>query len=336
MNGFAGRDLVVVAASAGGVEALRALLSEFPDGLAASVLVVLHLPPTGGSALAGILDRAGPLKAAPAVDGEPLRHGRVYVAPPDHHLLVHDAAVRLSRGPRHNGHRPAADPLFLSAALEGGPRTIAVVLSGMLDDGAAGSAVVERYGGAVAVQDPAESTFAGMPNATIGTTGSPQVLPVREIARWIVRQTRTPVNGGEQVADPQLEREVSLFLRTTLPGPPAGDLTGFTCPECNGPLYETENGSTPRYECVVGHAWSAQSMADGQAEAVERALWVAILRLEERLRVLNRMVEGAQRRGQQHSERHFREQAEQISEALETMRMLQSRIGRDSDDRLSS
>ncbi|MFB9719671.1 chemotaxis protein CheB [Planobispora longispora] len=328
--------MVVIAASAGGVEALRGLMAALPGDLAASLLLVLHIPSSGGSALAGILDRSGPLKAAPAVDGEPLRHGRVYVAPPDRHLLVQDATVRLSRGPRHNGHRPAADPLFLSAAVEGGPRTLAVVLSGMLDDGSRGCAVVERYGGAVAVQDPVESLFDGMPRAAMNSARDPQVLPVTEIARWIVGQSETPTGAEEKVSDPQVEREVSLFLKTNQPTTPAGDLSGFTCPECNGPLYETEIRPSPRYECRVGHAWSAQTMASSQAEAVERALWVAILRLEERLRVLERMIQDAERRGQTHSKRRFGEQAEEVGEALETMRMLQSRIGGVEDDLLSS
>ncbi|GGS50541.1 chemotaxis protein CheB [Planobispora rosea] len=342
MSGFSRRDLVVVAASAGGVESLRALMAALPGDLPASLLLVLHIPPRGGSALAGILDRAGPLKAAPAVDGEPLRHGRVYVAPPDHHLLVHDATVRLSRGPRHNGHRPAADPLFMSAAIEGGPRTLAVVLSGMLDDGSRGCALVERYGGAVAVQDPEESLFAGMPRAALDATRDPEVLPVAEIARLIVRQSGMPAGEEERVPDPQIERdaqaerEVSLFLRTGRPTTPAGDLTGFTCPECNGPLYETGIRPYPRYECRVGHVWSAQTMADGQAVAVERALWVAILRLEERLRVLDRLTRNSERRGHTHSVQRFRDQAEEIGEALETMRMLQSRIGGFEDDLLSS
>jgi two-component system, chemotaxis family, protein-glutamate methylesterase/glutaminase len=335
VDGFTGRDLVVVAASAGGVEALRALLSEFPADLAASVLVVLHVPAHGSSALAGILDRAGPLKTAPATDCEPLRHGRVYVASPDRHLLVHNGVVRLSRGPRHNGHRPAADPLFLSAALEGGPRTIAVVLSGMLDDGSRGCTSVERHGGAVAVQDPQESMFDGMPCAALDATERAQALPVREIAEWIVRQSRTPFEAEKTEPDPQTEREVSLLLRADRVSPPAGDLSGFTCPECNGPLYETKARPASAYECRVGHVWSAQTMVNGQTEAVERALWVAILRLEERVRVLDRMIDRAERRGQPHSARRFREQAEQIGEALGTMRMLQSHVG-EADDLLQS
>ncbi|MFC4591575.1 chemotaxis protein CheB [Sphaerisporangium corydalis] len=319
------RDLVVVAASAGGVEALRDLLARLPADLAASVLIVLHVPARGSGALAGILDRAGPLEAAVATDGERLRHGRVYVAPPDHHLLVQAEAVRLSRGPRHNGHRPAADPLFLSAALYGGPRTLSVVLSGTLDDGARGCAAVERHGGLVAVQDPEESAFDGMPRAAIAASVSPEVLTLKQIAEWIVLrgQGRT---GEASMRDPEVEREVSLFLNQGRIEAPEGTLSGFSCPECGGPIYETQTRSDPRYECRVGHGWSAESMVVSQSEAVERALWVAILRLEERLRLLERMIRKAREQNRKYSFQRMVEEAEQTGQALETMRMLQSRI----------
>lgn len=319
------RDLVVIAASAGGVEALRHLLAELPPDLPASVLIVLHVPAHGSSALAGILDRAGPLKAAAATDAELLRHGRVYVAPPDRHLLVQAGVIRLSRGPRHNGHRPAADPLFLSAALEGGPRTLAVVLSGTLDDGARGCAAVERHHGAVAVQDPDQSAFDGMPRAAVAATRKAEVLPVKGIAQWIARQSRSAAMEAS-VDDPEAEREVTLFLANGAAQTPEGNLTGFSCPECGGPIYETQARSGPRYECRVGHGWSSESMVAGQSEAVERALWVAILRLEERLRLLERMIKRAEEQGRTYSSQHMAEEVEQTRDALRTMRILQSRI----------
>ncbi|MFI6510016.1 chemotaxis protein CheB [Streptosporangium sp. NPDC050855] len=334
MEASNGRDLVVVAASAGGVEALRTLMAELPADLAATVLVVLHLPARGESALAGILDRAGPLPVTAARDGEALLHGRVHVAPPDRHLLVKDGAIRLVRGPRYNGHRPAADPLFLSAALEGGPRTLAVVLSGTLDDGARGCSVVERHGGAVAVQDPGESTFDGMPRAALAATGNVESLPVREIAGWIVRQSRTPVTGGFD-RDESVGQEVSRYLLAAGHEAHEGDLTALSCPECGGPVYEAATGPETYYGCRVGHAWTSQGLAAGQAEAVERALWTAILRLEERLRLLGRMVERAESRGRSHSSRRLRQDAEETERALVTMRMLQGRIDSAGDDLVS-
>lgn len=322
-----GRDIVVMAASAGGVEALRTLLGNLPAGLRASVLVVLHISPRSGSALPGILDRAGPLRAAAAEDGEPLRHGRVYVAPPDVHLLMDgENNVRLSRGPRHNGHRPAADPLFLSAAAFAGPRTLAVVLSGTLDDGARGCAEVETRGGLVAVQDPEESPFDGMPQAAIAATARPMVSTARGIAAWVARESTGFLEVEESEVDRELERELSPFFSAD-PLRPPGRLSALTCPDCNGPLYETAASPNGHYQCVVGHAWSMESMIDGQAEAVERAFWVAILRLEERLRLVERMLHNAEERGQAVAARRLRRQVEQDRDAVETLRRLHSQVG---------
>ncbi|MFB4268991.1 chemotaxis protein CheB [Nonomuraea sp. GTA35] len=328
----AGRDVVVVAASAGGVEALRVLLGGLPPDLPAAVLVVLHVPPQGNSVLAGILDRAGPLKAAPADDGESLRPGRVYVARPDFHLLLSKGQVRLSRGPRHNGHRPAADPLFMSAALDAGARVAAVVLSGTLDDGARGCEAIDRHGGAVAVQELSECAFPGMPRAARTAVPTARALPVRQIAGWITEQSRTPVSTESQVCDGEMEHEIEQFLREAPAlGEPEGTLVALSCPECNGPIYEQRSRRTDRYVCRVGHAWSRDSMMDAQSDAVERALWVAIQRLEERLRVLERMRRSAGERGQHVSSRYFDEELERTGEALNTIRMLQSGIGRNGD-----
>jgi len=207
-----GRDIVVVAASAGGVEALRGLLSQFPVPVPATMLVVLHVPAAGGKVLPRILGRAGLMPASAAADGEAPLPGHVYVAPPDCHVLLVGDKIRLSQGPRYNGHRPAADPLFISAALSGGPHTIAVVLSGTLDDGAAGAAAVERRGGVVAIQDPGESAYDGMPRAAMAATRRAKVLRLAELAALIDTESRHPVPEQVVPPDPELERQLSVFL----------------------------------------------------------------------------------------------------------------------------
>jgi two-component system, chemotaxis family, protein-glutamate methylesterase/glutaminase len=242
-------DVIVVAASAGGLQPLRTLLSRLPANLPAAILAVLHVPATGGHALPRILDRSGPLHAATAIDGEPIRPGRVYVAPPDRHLLVVKDTVRLSRGPRQNGVRPAADPLFRSAALHAGPRTTAVVLSGTLDDAALGSATVERRGGRVLVQDPDEADYDSMPRSAIAATEHAVVLPVAGLAKLITDLTAKAGedrgNGGKRAMaagrDARLDAELETELAGLLAGDPETDphtraYTGLTCPECGGPL----------------------------------------------------------------------------------------------------
>src|ERR1700721_1635517 len=293
-----GRDIVVVAASAGGIEALRGLLSQLPATVPAALLVVLHVPAAGGKVLPGILARAGRLSARAAGDGEAPLPGPVYVAPPDRHILLVGDKIRLSQGPRHNGHRPAADPLFISAALSGGPRTMAVVLSGTLDDGAAGAAAVERRGGVVAVQDPGESAYDGMPRAAMAATRGARVMRLAQLAAFIDTESRRPVPGPAVLPDPDLDRQLSVFLEP-IPPPAArpSPWSGVTCPECGGPLGQGEASVPARFECQAGHAWSAESLLAAQAAGIERALWAAVLRLEERARLHQVLAETAEHQG---------------------------------------
>jgi two-component system chemotaxis response regulator CheB len=155
-------DIVVIGASAGGIEALRQLLRGIPPDFPAAVLVVVHLRPRGPSSLPSILSHSGSLPAAFASADEPIEPGRIYVAPPDHHMIVEDWRVQLWRGPKENLHRPAINTLFRSAAVSHRARVVGVILSGFLDDGSAGLWWIKRYGGVTVVQDPSEATFPEM------------------------------------------------------------------------------------------------------------------------------------------------------------------------------
>lgn len=317
------RDTVVVAASAGGLEALRGLLSHLPGPIPATFLIVLHVPAAGGTVLPKILDRAGLLPARAAADGEMPLPGHVYVAPPDHHVLLVDDKIRLSQGPRHNGHRPAADPLFISAALWSGPHTIAVVLSGTLDDGAAGAAAVERRGGVVAVQDPGESAYDGMPRAAIGATRTARVLRLPELAAFIDAESRRPVSGPDIGPDPDLARQLSVFLEPA-PEPAArpSPWSGVTCPECGGPLRQADASGPVRFQCQSGHGWSPESLLAAQAAGIEPTLWAAVLRLEERSRLHQVLSETAEHQGYPISARGFRASARSARSAAREIRRL--------------
>ena len=321
MTAMHGRDIVVVAASAGGLEPLRKLLAALPADLPASVLVVLHIPATGGRTLPRILDRAGILPAAAAVDGEPLQSGRVYVAPPDLHLLVIDGLVRTSRGPKQNGVRPSADPLFRSAALYGGPRTIGVVLSGTLDDAALGAATVEQRGGCVVVQDPHDAAYGSMPRCALATTQHPAIRPAGKIGGLLTRLAREEVEVplGEPPAD--LEAEIRDLL-TSDPqiAPVPRDYSGFTCPECGGPLYHAREDAADSYDCLVGHRWSPESLLEEQTSTVERAMWLAIRSLDERHRLTERLAESARNRGHPISAARFRAASEEAALAADVIR----------------
>jgi len=309
-----GRDVVVVGASSGGVEALSRFVAKLPADLPATVLVVLHVPAASSSALPRILGRSAALPAAHAVHGEPLAPGRILVAPPDLHLLVEDGRVRLSRGPRENGHRPAIDPLFRSAARWYGPRVIAVVLSGSLDDGSAGLVTVHGHGGVTLVQDPDDAISPGMPLSAIAALTPDHVLAVDEMWSLVERLVAQPVPhtpvaaSADLVAETRVAAmEIDALHRDDRPGQPAG----LSCPDCAGALWEIEEGGLRRYRCRVGHAWSPDSLLAEQDNELESALWAALRSLEDKSALERRMAAGARAGGRQLSAARFEAQADE-------------------------
>jgi two-component system, chemotaxis family, protein-glutamate methylesterase/glutaminase len=296
------RDVVVIGASAGGVDALQDLVSNLPPEFPAAVLVVLHVASTGTSVLPQILSRSGPLPAAFARDGEELRRGQIYVAPPDHHMLIHDGQLRLTRGPRENGHRPAIDPLFRSAARAAGQRCIGVVLSGLLDDGASGLRFIKAGGGAAVVQDPDDALFPSMPKAAMAMTQVDRIVAAREVAQALCRLIEEPVDLVEQGSEPtapggivpsdrdadgadRVELDDPSEAAALLDGPPSG----LTCPECGGALWEQEDGPTLRFACHVGHTYSVASLVEEQGRSLETTLWSSVRALEERAQTYRRL-----------------------------------------------
>jgi two-component system, chemotaxis family, protein-glutamate methylesterase/glutaminase len=267
-------DIVVVGASAGGVEALAALARSLPADLPAAVFVVLHVPSTGSSALPDILSRHGPLPAAHVKDGEPIENGRIYVAPPDHHVLLRTGHVHLSRGPRENGHRPAVDPLFRSAAHQYASRVIGVVLSGALDDGTAGLTAVKSRGGLAVVQEPGDALYPGMPDSALEHVRVDHVVPTADMGALLARITAEPSPEAPGSAPDHMEVEVQVegFSLEAMEGERPGRPSGFSCPDCNGVLWEIQDGQLQRFRCRVGHAWSPESLLTQQSEALEAAL----------------------------------------------------------------
>lgn len=280
--------MIGVAASAGGVEALRRLVTELPADLDAAICVVLHIPPTGRSLLAPILDRDTALTAVLAADGAPLRAGMIYVAPADHHLLVREDRLELSRGPKENNVRPAADPLLRSLARSWGPCAVAVVLSGALDDGAAGAAAVANAGGVVLVQDPEDALVPGMPSAALSATDAAEAVPLAQLAGAVEQLVASEIPQPREEDMVTTEPDPAMAIEGSMR--PDGPPTGFTCPECRGPLWELKEGELLRYRCRVGHAYSEEAMVDSQNSTVEAALWTALEVLEEREELLTRIA----------------------------------------------
>jgi two-component system, chemotaxis family, protein-glutamate methylesterase/glutaminase len=317
-------DIVVVGASAGGVEALADLTASLPPDLPAAVFVVLHVPSTGTSALPDILSRHGPLPAAHVKDGEPIEHGRIYVAPPDHHVLLRSGHVHLARGPRENGHRPAVDPLFRSAAREYGSRVVGVVLSGALDDGTAGLAAIKTRGGLTVVQEPADALYPNMPGSALEHVRVDHVRPAAAMGTLLARLILEPAGEGSPPAGSDMEVEVAVegFSLDAIEGEHPGRPSGFSCPDCNGVLWEIQDGELQRFRCRVGHAWSPESLLTQQSEGLEAALWIALRSLEERAALARKLAEPARRRGHTFSARRFEEQATEAQQAARLVRNL--------------
>ncbi|MBV8479089.1 MAG: chemotaxis protein CheB [Actinobacteria bacterium] len=293
-------SVVVVGASAGGVAPLKEVLGALPADLQAAVLVVLHVSPTG-SRLPEILNRSGRLHASHATSGEPLVAGRIYVAPPDHHLLVEDSHCVVARGPRENNMRPAIDPLFRSAARAYGPRVVGVVLSGSRDDGAVGAAAIARRGGCVIVQDPDEADFPGMPASAIARDHPDRVEPTASVAGAIVAAVENlskevPVSENERDEMAHETSYAELDRDTVERSYPPGEPSRFSCPSCGGVLWEVDDG-LHRFRCRVGHAFTAEGVLDEEAEQIDNALWAAFRALQERADLSGRTARRSRERG---------------------------------------
>jgi two-component system chemotaxis response regulator CheB len=292
------RDIIVVGASAGGVKALQDLVAGLTADLRAAVLVVLHIHADSPGLMPEILAGAGPLPAEHPVDGQAVEPGRVYVAPPDRHLLLEGGRMRLTRGPKENRHRPAIDPLFRSAAAEYGPRAIGVILTGMLDDGAAGLWAVVECGGAALVQDPAEAPHPSMPRAALQAVPSARVLRVRdmgpELARLAAQEDGSMVRPVPEAV--RVETRIAMEDQALQVGVvELGEPSLFACPECHGVLLRVKAAGGPlRFRCHTGHAYTAASLLAELTEAVEDALWNAVRTVQESallLRHLARLAE---------------------------------------------
>lgn len=317
------RDLVVVGASAGGVEALRALVRNLPADLDAAVLVVLHIPAGSPTLLPTILERSGPLPAVTPRDGDRITCGRIYVAPEGRHMVVREGRIGLTRGPAENGHRPAVDPLFRSAAQYFGPRVIGVILSGARDDGTAGLAAVVERGGVAIVQDPDSALHRSMPCSAMEHLTIEHVLNPVKIG-WLIAELVVQQHAGADAPDDDmLAAETAIAeLGPVTADPLWGRPAGFGCPSCHGALFELDSAPSPRYRCRVGHAWSPESLLAAQTEAADVALWTALRALQERASLIRQLAALSGPRGSPELADRYTARAHDIDRSVEQIRRL--------------
>ena len=322
------RNILALGASAGGVTALQRLFSAMPRGVTATVFVVQHINPTGSSILPHLLDRAGWLPAFHPRDGDRVRDGWIHVAPPDRHLLVRDGRLLVRRGAKENRTRPAIDPLFRSLAVEYGPRLVGVILTGTLDDGAAGLRAVKRRGGIAVVQDPADAEWPDMPRNAREHAAVDHCVPLDAMAPLLARRLGEAVPPAPAVpADLAVEARIPEREFGTVPEDSGqlGRPSLFSCPDCGGNLYEVEDGSLLRYRCKVGHAFAPQALASANHDQIERAIWVALRAHEDRMILFKRLSDKAREHGHAHTAEHWGRAATETQRSITLLRDVLSR-----------
>lgn len=259
------RDIIVIGGSAGGFDAIRKVVAGFPADLPAAVFVTIHVTGKSDGILPDVISGAGPLKAIHPSDGEEIRSGKIYVAPPDHHLLIRQGHVHLGHGPKENLQRPCINVMFRSAATAYGERVSGVLLSGLLDDGAAGLWEIQQHHGATIVQEPGEATFRAMPESAINGLNVQYIVRLTEMAPLLTRLAMTHENKAA-------ERPIS---------PASEEKTAQTCPECGGVMSATRMANLIEYRCHVGHRFGLRTLLEQKAKNIERLLESALAQSEE-------------------------------------------------------
>jgi two-component system chemotaxis response regulator CheB len=319
------RGVIAIGASAGGVGALQHLARHLDREIPAAVLVVLHIG-AHPSILPELLEKCGPTPVAHACDGEILRAGRIYVAPPDHHMLVEDGAIRLTRGPKEHHTRPAIDPLMRSVALAYKAAAIGVVMTGWGDDGTAGLQAIKACGGLAFVQSPAQAEHPSMPMSALQYCQVDATFEVGELA-GLFRGALADESRDARVdtLPRQVIHEHQMFVSKGHPMEhlaAIGSPSTFVCPDCNGGLWEIEGARPRRFRCHTGHAYTLRSLLDAQAEGTDAALWSAMRALEEKEMLLREVAQQNLEEGHAHEAARLQVMAHAVAGHAALLRQL--------------
>jgi two-component system chemotaxis response regulator CheB len=315
------RDIIAIGGSLGAVDAVAHLCHELPADLVATMFIVVHVGARGNNLLAEIFDRGSALSITTAIDGEVLQRGHAYVAPTDHHLLVIGDVIRLGRGPRENMARPAIDPLFRSVGVSFGPRTIAVVLTGMLNDGAAGLADVKRCGGITVVQNPLDAVADDMPRGALSATDVDYRAPLADMAPLLVKLAGEGAGPPVEIPD-EIRTEVDIALGRRVDSETLAkfaDPIPISCPACGGVLSQVRRGPL-RFRCQVGHAYTAEALATEKEGTVDEAVRVALRIMEERAVLTEKMAEDARQSGREAAAASYDQRVEESRAYAEILR----------------
>ena len=289
-----GHKIIVIGTSAGGLGVLDELIGQLPAGLPAAIFIVQHMAPeNSGEGLVHVLGRHKAFRCGLATHGEVFEKGRIYIAPPDCHLLVKERSVLVTKGARENRYRPGIDPLFRSAAVSHGPRVIGVVLTGMLDDGTAGLMAIQKCGGVTLVQDPQDAAYPDMPQSALNNMQVDYCVPVSAMGRLLEKLTHEAAGERKAIPDDvRAEAEIAERVLSDVPQVNAlGNQVPYGCPNCGGVLWEMNNRDVQRFRCHTGHSFTAAALLTSQAERIEETLWISLRMFEERRNLLNNMAQ---------------------------------------------
>jgi two-component system, chemotaxis family, protein-glutamate methylesterase/glutaminase len=309
-----GHDIITIGVSADGLEALKTIVGNLPSEFPAAVFIVSHMGAGGSRVLADTLSRVGPLRAVYPEDRDPIQPGRIYVAPPDHHMSIEGGCVRITRGPKENRRRPSVDVLFRSAAHAHGAKVVGVVLIGNLNDGTAGLLAIKQCGGVAVVQDPAEAPCLSMPKSAMERVRVDYCLPLSDIAPLLSILALDAANE-DRPASSDMETEVEIATGETKAAESLEKLgrpSEFTCPECHGVLWELNDNDLLRFRCRAGHAYLAESLHEEQSETEEDMLWEAFRALEEGAALARRIAESERERNRAEAAMRYEESAQKI------------------------
>ncbi len=324
-----GHNVIVLGASAGGLKALSAVVSELPADIGAAIFIVQHMSPERKSELPKLLSDVSDLPATHPVDGQIFQEGQIYVAPPDHHLLVGENSVRVVRGPQENRFRPSIDALFRSAARAHGPRVIGMVMTGYLDDGTVGLQAISKQGGITVVQDPDEAEYASMPRSALRYVKVDHSVPIAKAGALLARlvgQESVPRDEFPTSLEIEIEAKIAeqeMNTKEYLENvEKIGKLTSFTCPDCNGSIWQIGDDEPIKFRCHVGHSLTGDVFSIEQTQNLESALWSAIRIMEEKVTFARKMAE--RRRGQEREKAadSYEEQADGLDRELTSIRDL--------------
>jgi two-component system, chemotaxis family, protein-glutamate methylesterase/glutaminase len=292
-------DIIVAGASAGGIEALKKVVGRLPADLPAAVFVVVHVFPRSKSVLPEILSGVSRVPVLHAEDGMEIRPGRIYVAPPDHHLIIEQGHMHLSLGPKEQHQRPCINVTFRTAAAAYGKRVIGIVLTGQLDDGTAGLWEIVRHGGLAVVQNPEEADFPSMPLSALREVEVNYTVRLAEMGQLLAELVRNGKPGDVPAKEGRAMEP---------------ELTDLTCPDCRGTIWQIRKGRFCEYRCRVGHSYSPKSMLAEHFLTQERTLWAAVVALEEGASLSRQLTEQLEPDLRQALEEEAQDRLQQASE----------------------